>query len=161
MDEEKIVQNEEQERKPLSETKKTAVLRYMTVLFAVAFTLVLVSFFVQTARLNETSSSAMANAELLQDQNRQLQEELALVKAENEALGKELSDLADAAEQDAAQAAKRVEHTKEAYDALMTAMDCTKREGNVTFAKSMEVLRKYNDLLSEQAQEIYQSLLEQ
>lgn len=161
MDEEKIVRSEEQERKPLSEKKKTAFLRYMTILFAVAFTLVLVSFFVQTARLNETSSSAMANAELLQDQNRQLQDELAEVKANYEALGKEFSDLSDAAELDAAQNAKRVEHTKEAYDALITAMACTKREGNVTFAKSMEVLRQYNDLLSESAQKTYQSLLEQ
>ena len=160
MDEEKIVQAEE-ERKPLSEKKKIAFLRYMTILFVVAFALVLVSYFVETARLNETSSSAMARAELLQDQNRELQEELELVKAEKEALDEELSQMTDAAERDAAQAAKRLEHTKEAYDALMTAQACTKREGNVTFAKSMEVLRQYHDLLSESAQKTYQSLLEQ
>ena len=161
MDEEKIVQAEDQDRKPLSEKKKIAFLRYMTILFVVAFALVLVSYFVQTARLSETSSSAMAKAEMLQDENRQLIDDIAALTEEKDALSEELSELEEAAERDAAQTAKRLEHTKEVYDALMTAQACTKREGNVTFAKSMEVLRQYSDLLSENAQKIYQSLLEQ
>ena len=98
---------------------------------------------------------------MLQDENRQLQEDFAALTEEKDALAEELSALEDAAERDAAQTAKRLEHTKEAYDALMTAVSCTKREGNVTFAKSMEVLRQYSDLLSENAQKTYQSLLEQ
>ena len=80
MDENKDVQQTEQQDKqpaPLSEARKTALLRYMAVLFAVAFLLVLLSLILQAhsskatiSELTQTSSSALSNVEQLQAQNR-------------------------------------------------------------------------------------------
>ena len=85
MDENKDVQQTEQQEKqsaPLSEARKTALLRYMAVLFAVAFLLVLLSLILQAhsskatiSELTQTSSSALSNVEQLQAQNRDLQDE--------------------------------------------------------------------------------------
>ena len=74
--------------------KRNAFLRYMTIVFAVAFLLVLVSLVLQmhTAKaamsdLKESNSSALtnaaANAELLQDDNRKLQEQVDALTAEH------------------------------------------------------------------------------
>ena len=67
---------------PVNSQKRTALLRYMTVLFAVAFALVLLSYLIQVfssrdtiSQLNATSASALQNAERLQDTNRELTEE--------------------------------------------------------------------------------------
>ena len=67
---------------PMNQQKRTALLRYMTILFAVAFALVLLSYLVQVfssrdtiSQLNATSASALQNAERLQDTNRELTEE--------------------------------------------------------------------------------------
>lgn len=76
--------NEEnkQQNPPVSDHKRTALLRYMTILFAVAFALVLLSYLIQVfssrdtiSQLNATSASALQNAERLQDTNRELTEE--------------------------------------------------------------------------------------
>ena len=76
--------NEEnkQQSAPVSDHKRTALLRYMTILFAVAFALVLLSYLIQAFnsqstinQLNATSASALQNAEHLQDTNRELTEE--------------------------------------------------------------------------------------
>ena len=88
MDENKDVQQAEQQNAPdkqpapLSEARKTALLRYMAVLFAVAFLLVLLSLILQAhsskatiSELTQTSSSALSNVEQLQAQNRDLQDE--------------------------------------------------------------------------------------
>ena len=77
-------QNAPQDKQPapLSEARKTALLRYMAVLFAVAFLLVLLSLILQAhsskatiSELTQTSSSALSNVEQLQAQNRDLQDE--------------------------------------------------------------------------------------
>ena len=79
-------QSEADKEKELA-AKRNAFLRYMTIIFAVAFLLVLISLVLQahTAKaalsdLKESNSSALSNAavnaELLQDENRKLQEEL-------------------------------------------------------------------------------------
>lgn len=81
--------NEETEAH-VSSNKRTALLRYLAILFAVAFALVLLSYLIQVfnsqntiSQLNATSASALQNAERLQDTNRELTEE-------NERLEKEL-----------------------------------------------------------------------
>ena len=90
-----------EENKPQSasvnQQKRTALLRYMTVLFAVAFALVLLSYLIQVfnsqstiSQLNATSASALQNAERLQDTNRELTEE-------NKRLNDELDDAMEAA----------------------------------------------------------------
>lgn len=72
---------------------KNALLRYLTILFAVAFALVLLSYLIQmrnmnttVSELNKTSSSALSNAERLQDTNQALM-------AENDALGEQVDAL--------------------------------------------------------------------
>lgn len=163
--------------------KRNAFLRYMTIIFAVAFVMVLISLVLQshTAKtamsdLKESNSSALtsaaANAELLQDENRRLQEELEDLKAElsaaqekagaAESLEKELSVLKEtgdalAAENDELQ--KKADGAEAAYDALLTALRCTTHEGNVTFSKAMTTVEKNKEYLSDEALAVYEGLL--
>ena len=159
--------------------KRNAFLRYMAIIFAVAFLLVLLSLILQAhaaktalSDLKESNSSALTNAavnaELLQDENRRLQEEA-------DALKQELADAqqasADQAERISAleqeletlrtqytDASKTGEGVREAYDALLTALRCTTHEGNVTFSKAMSTVEKYREYLSKEALSIYESL---
>ena len=85
MDEKKTPQPEQaapETGKPLSEKRKSALLRYMAVLFCAAFILVLISLILQThsseakiSELNAASTSALSNAEALQNENRALQDD--------------------------------------------------------------------------------------
>lgn len=63
----------------LSDKKKNALLRYMAILFGVAFLLVLLSFLIQMrdsrqtiSKLNQSNASALQNAGKLQDENQAL-----------------------------------------------------------------------------------------
>ena len=120
MDENKDVQQTEQQDKqpaPLSEARKTALLRYMAVLFAVAFLLVLLSLILQAhsskatiSELTQTSSSALSNVEQLQAQNRDLQDEKQTLTQEKSELEARLP--AEAARRDEAGRRKRGERGK-------------------------------------------------
>lgn len=169
------------EEKPLSDQKRSALLRYMAVLFAVAFLLVLVSLLIQThsskAAISEMSknnsdalSNAMANAEILQDQNRQLQEDNKALRAQIEELeaqanaSTEDDDQALEAELDELKsqlysAQRDTVHAQEAYDALITAFQCETHEGNLTFSKAMDTVEQYKEYLSSDALAVYEQLL--
>ena len=167
---------------PLSDARKAALLRYMAILFAVAFLLVLLSLILQThsskstiSELSAASTSAMDNAVKLQEQNRQLQEENLSLESqveqlqqsldEEKALNEQLLEASKDEEQDEQEALKKSEqelaHTRLAYEALITAMRCDTHEGNVTFSRAMETLERYKEFLSENALAEYQKLLEQ
>jgi DNA repair exonuclease SbcCD ATPase subunit len=169
-----------QDKKPLSEKKKAALLRYMAVLFAVAFVLVLMSLVLQMrdsratiSALNETKSNALTNAEQLQEQNRtlqqdksDLQDELEALQAQYDELSQENEDLKTAGEEAEAVRAEQEktdaqlrEYTTEAYDALLTAMTCTVKEGNVTYSKAMDSLKLLHIYLSADGQAAYEALL--
>ena len=103
--------------KPLSEKRKAALLRYMTILFSAAFVLVLISLILQMhsseakiSELNAASTSALSNAEALQAENRSLQDEKIALEQENKELQAKLDELnekldaASQAEEDAAAA---------------------------------------------------------
>ena len=165
--------------------KRNAFLRYMTIVFAVAFLLVLISLVLQmhTAKtamsdLKESNSSALTNAavnaELLQDDNRKLQEEVDTLKEQLSAAEQKLSEQSDsiaeleaeleqARDSDSELAAEQRarEETVQAYDALLTALRCTTHEGNVTFSKAIGTVEKYKDRLSETALAVYEGLLEE
>ena len=168
------------EKKPLSDRKKTALLRYMAILFAVAFVLVLMSLVLQMhnsqatiSQLHETNSNALTNAEQLQAQNRDLQQEKTDLQTQLDDLQKQLDDekaqneTLQKANDEAAQkltdaeqtSEKELAHTQEAYDALLTAVSCTTREGNVTFSKAMDTLKTLHIYLSDNARTVYESLL--
>ena len=158
--------------------KRNAFLRYMTIVFAVAFLLVLVSLVLQmhTAKaamsdLKESNSSALtnaaANAELLQEQVDALTAKLAeadearSAQAERiAALEKELAEARDSGSELSEEKLARAE-TIQAYDALLTALRCTTREGNVTFSKAIGTVESYKDRLSEAALAVYEGLLEE
>lgn len=184
MDEEKKNQPDAQAQPPapLSDARKAALLRYMAILFAVAFLLVLLSLILQThsskstiSELSAASTSALDNAVKLQEQNRTLQEEKQQLEDQIEALQKQLDDQTALNEQlqQAAQDEEKdeqselrlkeqeLEHTRLAYEALLTAMNCETHEGNVTFSRAMETLARYQDCLSEDALVEYEKLQEQ
>lgn len=86
--------------KPLSEKRKAALLRYMTILFSAAFVLVLISLILQMhsseakiSELNAASTSALSNAEALQAENRSLQDEKIALEQENKELQAKLDEL--------------------------------------------------------------------
>lgn len=183
MDEKKLAQTPEadsaQSAQPLSEKRKAALLRYMTVLFSAAFVLVLVSLILQMrtseaqiSQLNEVNTSALSNAEALQEENRTLQEEKLVLEQEQQQLQQQLDALngeLDEAKQ-AAESARdaenemvkalrtELERTKQAYEALSEARSCDTREGNVTFSRAMQTLERLKDYLGETALEEYLAL---
>lgn len=171
-----------QQPAPLSDARKAALLRYMAILFAVAFLLVLLSLILQThsskstiSELSAASTSALDNAVKLQEQNRALQEEKQALEDTRDELQKKLDEqtalndqLLDAAQDEESAEQKQLRekeleltHTRMAYDALMTAKSCTTHEGNVTFSRAMETIERYKDCLSEDALAEYEKLQEQ
>ena len=175
MDEKKTPQPEQaapETGKPLSEKRKSALLRYMAVLFCAAFILVLISLILQThsseakiSELNAASTSALSNAEALQNENRALQDDKIALEKENHELTEKLDEAAQAEED--SQAAENemikslrteLDRTKEAYEALLEAKSCETREGNVTFSRAMQTLERLKDYLGPTALEEYQTL---
>ena len=162
--------NEEKESRSsaMSEQKRTALLRYMTILFAVAFLIVLLSYLIQVfnsqstiSQLNATSASALQNAERLQDTNRELTDENERLKVELDDAKEEI--LAVQRDAETARAAALAEGRAEgeetgrlagqadaqkAYDLLLKAAAATDETER---SKAIEALSGMEDLLSESA----------
>jgi len=168
------------DRKPLSDKKKTALLRYMAILFAAAFVMVLVSMVLQMrnsqqtiSELNETKSNALSNAEQLQAQNRELQQDKTDLQSQIDDLQKQLDDeksmnedlqkandeAATKQTQTEEENKRAINYTQEAYDALLTASSATTKEGNVTYSRAMDSLKMLHIYLSDNANAIYEELL--
>ena len=162
--------NEEKEpRSAMSEQKRTALLRYMTILFAVAFLLVLLSYLIQVfnsqstiTQLNATSASALQNAERLQDTNRELTEENQRLQDEIDALNEEKQAQQKSAEVDREKAREEgraegeesgrsagLADAQKAYDLLLKAAST---EDEAERAKAIEALEGMRGSLSEAAQ---------
>lgn len=164
---------DEQNKTPVDDGRKNALLRYIAILFAVAFLFVLLSLVMQMrdsratiSELNAASASALKNAETLQDDNRQLQEDNAALKEEVESLQDQLEDAeasSDGAwEQQLAEAKQEGQSIREAYENLLTLMreGTAGQEGNVAISKALESLELLQDYLGTQGQKEYQSLIE-
>lgn len=178
--------NEEQNRQSsdaLSEKRKTALLRYLAVLFVVAFLFVAVSLAIQMhnsqatiSELNKNSSSALANAEQLQEQNRLLQDEvreqrdtIAAQEDEVASLRLQLAELqqsqtdgqaqADEMNKALTEAETALVGARRAYDALVTALACETQEDNPTYSRAIETVEENKQYLSESALAIYEALL--
>ena len=128
----------EENNKPLEENKKHSALRYLAILFAVAFVLVLFSLLAQFRNssaaiheLTQSSTSALQNAEVLQQNNRQLAKELDNTVAAYELLVQAMS-------------AKRTELPK-ILDKLENVKEYLGREGLETYESLMEKVEKNND----------------
>lgn len=172
------------EKSSLDEKRKNALLRYITILFAVAFLFVLFSLLQQSrdsraaiSELNQSSASALQKAEQLQDTNRQLQEDNEALQTQVEALTAQVEELEqELADQpvlddDIAGAITRLQQevqtakgkTQEAYELLLQAMELYtpgSQEGNVAFSKAMDNLENLKDYLGEAGLEEYNYLLE-
>ena len=159
---------------PVSEQKRTALLRYMAIMFAVAFALVLLSHLVQISnsqstidQLSATSNNALQNAAQLQETNweltqeiEQLNEELdnatvAIMEyqesAETEKLAAYQEGMAKGREEGAAQ-------TRKAYTLMAQALETEKPE---TLKKILDELEPIKGNLSQEAQKEYETILQQ
>ena len=125
---------EKTEKAPISEKKRTALLRYMAVLFGVAFLLVLLSFLIQIrdsretiSDLNKSNASALQNAVQLQEQNQALNntnDELEAQLEEQEQAMEDLeAQLADAEEAArlSGESAEEEKNLRQNYEFLFTA----------------------------------------
>ncbi len=88
------------EKSGIDDKRKNALLRYVAIMFAVAFLLVLLSLIGQMrdskntiSQLSQSSSSALQKAEQLQDTNRLLEENNLLLKKDVEDLEEEVKEL--------------------------------------------------------------------
>ena len=141
----------------------------MTVLFAVAFLLVLASLILQKnssqeqiGALNESNASAITRAEQLQTQNRDLQDEVTQLKKELEDVQSQLDDQTDTLDalRDEYDALEReADAVQDAYSALITALQCKTHEGNVTYSKAMGAVERNKQYLSDDAKAAYEALL--
>lgn len=160
---------EDKRQAPLSSAKKTALLRYMAILFAVAFLLVLASLILQKnssqeqiGALNESNASAITRAEQLQTQNRDLQDEVASLKQELEDVQSQLDDQTetlDALRDEYDALEREADAVQDAYSALITALQCKTHEGNVTYSKAMGAVERNKQYLSDDAKAAYAALL--
>lgn len=143
---------------------QNALLRYITVLFAVAFLVVLLSLVISNQQnqdtitaLNATSASALENAEALQESNRALSDANAQLQSQITELELELEETEDALSQAEAEQ-KRSQDTVTAYELLLTAMDARQNGDIDAFEAAMTELEGMRDLLSEQALKRYEEL---
>ena len=123
----------ENEKSALDERKKSALLRYVAIMFAVAFVLVLFSLLGQMrnsmstiSQLNQSSNSALQKAEQLQEHNHELELENQELSLELEDLKKAHAELeAEIAEQKKQlnAAAGEKEEIEQQYDALRQELD--------------------------------------
>lgn len=167
----------------LSAKRKVALLWYLGVLFLVAFLFVAISLVIQMrdsrstiSELTQNNSSALANVEKLQQQNRELQEQAQQSSDAVEAQQAQIDDLTgqleqkeaaieslqnqiDALKQDLEDTSLLDDKTIRVYEALITALTCQTHEGNVTYSRAIESVEAGKELLSERALAVYETLI--
>lgn len=175
-----------EERKPLSEPRKRALISYIAILFGMAFFLVLLSMLIQQrdsrdtiSQLNQNASSALAKAEQLQDQNRVLAEEK--LNLENQLRtaqsdGEDLQDQIDQLEQrlhdlqtsfqtsqnqlrELESDATQQKQKVQAYELLLKAQSALDQEDTDGFLAAMAELKPLAELLDQQGAALYGELL--
>ena len=126
MNENEKNQNVQPEKTVLDERKKNALLRYVAIMFAVAFVFVLLSMFGQMrdsksaiSELNQSSSSALQKAEALQEHNQELEKENAYLTGRIE----ELEDQLEKLEQELTAAEGQLKQAEIDYAALESEKD--------------------------------------
>ena len=168
---------------PLDDKRKNALLRYMGILFAFAFLMVLLSFLIQLrnsrltiSELNQASANALQNAEALQDLNRELLDknsalseevgqledsvadkdrQLEARKSQLEGMGDQLKRVEEQRIQDQQDAEKRLE----AYELLSAAQQAAACRDTKTLEESLKSLSELSQYLEENGMQLYQSLL--
>ena len=171
------------QRQPFSDKKRAALLRYMAVLFGVAFLLVLLSFLIQIrdsretiSDLNQSNASALQNAGKLQEENQALTAANADLEAELEALQEQAQTaIADRetleAEADAldeqnqelsgllAESEQEAYNIQQAYELLLTALDADQDGDLDAMRDALSRLAPLEGSLSDSARARYEILL--
>lgn len=156
--------------------REQALLTYISLLFGVSFVLVLLSFLLQQqdiSELNQSASSALARAEQLQDNNReltqtnqdlqtqladlqaQLESESAVAQEELETANRQINSL----EEELTQIQAQTEQQQEAYELLCSALLALSEERSEDFQRDMTALAALADMLDSQGKAVYQQLL--
>ena len=152
-------------RAPISDEKRTALLRYMAILFGVAFLLVLLTFLIQLrdskqtiSELNKSNASALQNAGKLQDENQALSAANATLEGQVEDLESQVEDLEKSKdrlektqsqlEQELEEANQKVTDTQTAYVLLAQAKTAASEEDTETLSTVLGQLDPLMDLLT-------------
>lgn len=152
-------------RVPISDEKRTALLRYMAILFGVAFLLVLLTFLIQLrdskqtiSELNKSNASALQNAGKLQDENQALSTANATLEGQVEDLESQVEDLEKSKdrlektqsqlEQELEEANQKVTDTQTAYVLLAQAKTAASEEDTETLSTVLGQLDPLMDLLT-------------
>lgn len=153
------------DREPISDEKRTALLRYMAILFGVAFLLVLLTFLIQLrdskqtiSELNKSNASALQNAGKLQDENQALSAANATLEVQVEDLEAQVEDLEESKErlektqsqleQELEDANQKVTDTQTAYVLLAQAKIAAAEEDSETLSTVLEQLNPLVELLT-------------
>ncbi len=153
------------DREPISDEKRTALLRYMAILFGVAFLLVLLTFMIQLrdskqtiSELNKSNASALQNAGKLQDENQALSAANATLEVQVEDLEAQVEDLEESKErlektqsqleQELEDANQKVTDTQTAYVLLAQAKIAAAEEDSETLSTVLEQLNPLVELLT-------------
>ena len=164
-----------EQRPPISDKKRNALLRYMAVLFGVAFLLVLLSFLIQMrdsretiSDLHQSNTSALQNAVRLQEENQVLATANEELTAQVEAYQSDLDDAREAQdrlseekaalEQQLAEAQQTDTDRQSAYDLLLQAQQTAAAGDLETLAAQLSELAPLEALLSEEAYAQYEIL---
>ena len=153
-------------RAPISDEKRTALLRYMAILFGVAFLLVLLTFLIQLrdskqtiSELNKSNASALQNAGKLQDENQALSAANATLEVQVEDLESQVEDLETTKErlektqsqleQELEETNQKVTDTQTAYVLLGQAKAVASEEDTETLSTVLDQLNPLVDLLTD------------
>ena len=164
-----------EQRPPISDKKRNALLRYMAVLFGVAFLLVLLSFLIQLrdsretiSDLHQSNTSALQNAVRLQEENQVLATANEELTAQVETYRSDLDDAREAQdrlseekaalEQQLAEAQQTDTDRQSAYDLLLQAQQTAAAGDLETLAAQLSELAPLETLLSEEAYAQYEIL---
>ena len=144
-------QNAQPEKTGLDEKRKNALLRYIAIMFAVAFVLVLLSMLGQMrdtksaiSELNQSSTSALQKAEALQVNNQELEKENAYLTGRIEELESQLNEAQAAVEEAEAQ----LEQAEIDYEALEKEMEQKLKEAE---EEQSSIVTAYEQLLELQS----------
>lgn len=173
---------EEQEifQTAVPESKRTALLRYMVIMFAVAFVLVLMTMVMAVksshSTMSEMNKSALEKTRDLQDANRlqaelleqkeqeltAVQQQLSQSKADGKALAEQLVEVTaqrDQAEMEIESLNTAKENQAEASEALARVLIGPRTEGDVEYARAVETLRTMKEHLDPAVVALYEEWL--